>query len=151
MNTAEMQAVVEERNKVAQEAGVKISNTVNEFLEQAVNELYARASEMFEGLLENVNSGKWNQKSINTLVEFIDNFKQINFVNCEQLEAYLNKTKASLTHYKATDIKTNEKLTSQMKDWLARCSKRISEMAETEKTQAIANFVNLGTRKIDPF
>ena len=89
VSAAEAQAVIEARQKAAQEAGQKIRADVESFVADCVASLREQTAQLCEDMLQLINGCETgvHQKTLNRLVRFIDQFKSMNFANDRVMEA----------------------------------------------------------------
>lgn len=150
-STAEQLAVIRARNEVAAAAGKELGVAVTSFQRDVVAQLRERTTSMFNDLREAVSKGEWNQKSINSVIKFCDNFKSLNFMNDRQLERFLNTQKAELNKFDAQHIKKDSDAFTAMQNFLGSAIDGANAIAQANADEVVKEFQSFGARTIDPF
>ncbi len=98
VSASEQQAVIEARQRAAQEAGQRIRSGVESFVADCVASLREQTAQLCEDMLSSINGSETgvHQKTLNRLVRFIDQFKSMNFVNDRVMEQQLEGVKKEL-------------------------------------------------------
>ena len=151
IDAMEKAGVVDACNRVAREAGQKLKETVDEFVVSVATDLEEKTKSALQILISSIKSGQWNQKSINSVLKFADEFRDINFINYTDLQSFMDDFKVQLREYKAQDVKADTTLTESMTDFLNQSVQRLSEMAEEDKHEVLRGFGSMGRRKLRPF
>jgi len=147
----EKQIQIEARNKVAQEAGAKLSHMVDSFKEEVRKDLRESAVNAFTDLLQAIKDDKWNQKSINSTIKYIDRFKNLNFLNDKELEKFLSDKRKEMETVSAQEIKKNSGSSEHFKSMIENSVNELKKMAAEEKKALVDEFGAVGKRSIDPF
>lgn len=152
VDALERQAVIEACDQVAKEAGHKIQEEVDSFIKDVASDLEQKTKSALSSLIESIKSGKWNQKSINSVLKFAQEFEQINFIGYSDLQVFMDDMKVKLETYKASDVKEDADMQTQLNELLETSVCQLNEMAERDKAEVLAGFGNLGKkRKVRPF
>jgi hypothetical protein len=98
VSAVEQQEVMEARQRAAQEASAKIRNDVQTFIADCAASLREQTAQLCEDMLHSINHSETgvHQKTLNRLVKFIDQFKQMNFVNDSAMEQQLEQVRKEL-------------------------------------------------------
>jgi hypothetical protein len=149
--SAEQLAVIRARNEVASTAGRELGIAVSAFQRDVVTQLRQRTTGMFNDLRESVSKGEWNQKSINSVIKFCDNFKSLNFMNDIQLERFLEAQKAELAKFDAKDIKKDSSAFTAMQEFLGSAIEGANAIQQADAEAVVKEFQSFGARTFDPF
>jgi len=146
--TAEQEAIYEARQKVAQESAAKLREARDQFIVDAVTEMRERATKTFNELKLSVEEDKWNQKSINSVLKFIDQFKDMNFFDDKELEAFLEQQRTMFSQT-AKDIKADKSgnMTAGLQKNIDEAIGKLKEMAAADKQEVIKKFQKLGSSR----
>jgi len=99
ISLADQREMIAARKRAAQEAGEKIRGDVQTFIEESVASLREQTATLCEEMLQSISDGKTDgvhQKTLNRLVRFIEQFKQMNFANDTVMEAQLENVRREL-------------------------------------------------------
>lgn len=152
IDAMEKQEVLEARNRVAREAGHKLKEEVDSFIGDVAQDLENKTKAALQSLQESIKSGKWNQKSINSVLSFAESFKEINFIGYTDLQAFMDEFKTQLQGYNARDVKADEGLQESLSNFLDESVGQLEEIAEQDKADILSSFGNMGSgRKVRPF
>ena len=151
IDALEKQGVIEACNKVASEAGKQLKEQVDEFVVSVAADLEEKTKVALCSLIDSIKSGKWNQKSINSVLKFAEEFHDINFINYTELQEFMDGFKVQLSEYKAQDVKSDTTLTESMTDFLNQSVGQLEEMAQEDKQEVLRGFGSMGRRKLRPF
>src|ERR1017187_5321261 len=121
VNASEHQAVIEARQKAAQEAGQKIRNDVESFVADCVASLREQTAQLCEDMLSSINGCETgvHQKTLNRLVRFIDQFKTMNFANDTVMEQQLENVKKELLTKTAEEYRDSAVARARLKNGLS--------------------------------
>jgi hypothetical protein len=146
------QAVVDARNRAAQEAGRKIRHGAEQFVSDCVATLRQETAKLCDEMLRSIQSGKTHgvhQKTLNRLVRFIDQFKQLNFAGDREMEQQLERVRkeflAKTAEEYRDDAKAQVRLTQGIKD-LADAAR---EMAQADAREIVQRFGQMGVRRFN--
>jgi len=152
IDALEKAEVIEACNKVAQEAGHKLQEEVDGFIMEVATDLENKTRSALKSLQESIASGKWNQKSINSVLKFAEGFKEINFINHTDLQTFMDEFKQQLEGYTAQDVKNDEGLATSLDNFLGESMNFLENLAEADKSAIRDSFGNMGkARKVRPF
>ena len=108
-----------------------------------------RLSQLCEEMLSSINHSEKgvHQKTLNRLTRFIDQFRQMNFVNDSVMEEELERVRKELLLRSAKDYRDNTPAQSQLKQGLARLADQARQLAQADATQLVQRFGEQGRRK----
>ena len=121
VSASEQQAVIEARQKAAQEAGQKIRADVQTFVADCVASLREQTAQLCEDMLSSINGCETgvHQKTLNRLVRFIDQFKTMNFANDTVMEQQLENVKKELLTKTAEEYRDSAVARARLKQGLS--------------------------------
>jgi hypothetical protein len=149
VSASEQQAIIEARQKAAQEAGEKIRNDVEVFVADCVASLREQTAKLCEEMLTSINECETgvHQKTLNRLVRFIDQFKTMNFVNDTVMEEQLDGVKKELLTKTAEEYRDSAVARSRLKQGLTQLANQAKHLARQDATELVQRFGELGRRK----
>jgi hypothetical protein len=102
-------------------------------------------------MLESINSSETgvHQKTLNRLVRFIDDFKQMNFVNDTEMEQRLQQVRQELLTKTAEEYRDNASARAKLVNGLSRLRDQAGQMARTNATELVQRFGEMGRRKFN--
>ncbi len=147
----EQQEVMAARQRAAQEASGKIKRDVELFVSDCVASLRQQTSQLCEEMLHSINHSETgvHQKTLNRLVRFIDQFKQMNFVNDTEMEQQLETVRRELLTKTAEEYRDSKKARTQLVQGLKSLSDQARQLAHQDATALVQRFGQLGTRKFN--
>jgi Protein of unknown function (DUF3150) len=151
VSASEQQAVIEARQKAAQEAGQKIRNDVESFVADCVASLREQTAELCQDMLESINGSETgvHQKTLNRLVKFIDQFKSMNFANDRVMEQQLEGVKKELLSKTAEEYRDSAVARARLKSGLSSLANQARNLAHQDATELVNRFGELGRRKFN--
>ena len=148
ISLAEHREVVEARRKAAQEAASKIHHGVDAFVADCVASLREQTASLCEEMLSSI--GKTDgvhQKTLNRLVRFIDQFKQLNFANDTQMEQYLESARRELLSRTAAEYRDSAHAQRKLRKGLGDLAEKARELAQQDTKEIVQRFGDLGRRR----
>lgn len=145
VSAAEAQAIIEARQRAAQEAGQKIRSDVESFVADCVASLREQTAQLCQDMLTSINgceSGV-HLKTLNRLVRFIDQFKQLNFANDTVMEAQLENVKKELLTRTAEEYRDSAVARARLKQGLSQLANQARELARQDATEPVQRFGDL--------
>src|SRR5512144_136660 len=85
-----------------------------------------------------------HQKTLNRLVRFIDQFKQLNFANDSVMEAQLQNVKKELLTKTAEEYRDSAVARSRLKQGLSQLANQAKQLARQDATELVQRFGELG-------
>jgi hypothetical protein len=151
VSASQHQAVIEARQKAAQEAGQKIRNDVESFVADCVASLREQTAQLCEDMLSSINGCETgvHQKTLNRLVRFIDQFKSMNFVNDRVMEQQLENVKRELLSKTAEEYRDSAVARARLKSGLSQLANQARNLAHQDATELVNRFGELGRRKFN--
>jgi hypothetical protein len=90
-----------------------------------------------------------HQKTLNRLVKFIDQFKQLNFVNDSVMEQQLENVKKELLTKSAEEYRDSATARARLKNGLSQLANQARQLAHQDATELVQRFGELGRRKFN--
>jgi len=144
------QEVIRVREQTAREAGAHIHHEVQSFVADCVASLRQQTAQLCQEMLASMQTGKTgvHQKTLNRLVKFIDEFKQLNFAGDRQMEAELERVRQTFLNRTAEDYRDSEFARTQLQAGLHALSDTAKQLAEQDAREVVERFGNLGQRRL---
>jgi len=100
-------------------------------------------------MLSSINSCETgvHQKTLNRLVRFIDQFKQMNFVNDTVMETQLESVRKELLSRTAEEYRDSAHAQRRLKQGLGQLADAARQLARADATELVQRFGELGRRK----
>ena len=148
---AEQQNVVAARQKAAQEASRKIHQGVEAFVADCVASLREQTAQLCDDMLHSINHSETgvHQKTLNRLVRFIDQFKQMNFVNDTVMEEQLENVRKELLSKTAEEYRDSTKARNRLVQGLSQLSNHAHQLAKQDATELVQRFGQVVVRKFN--
>ena len=147
---ADQRQVVEARQNAAREAAAKIRGDVESFVGECVASLREQTATLCEEMLASIGSGKTegvHQKTLNRLVRFIEQFKQLNFANDTEMEHNLEHVRRELLGRTATEYRDSAHAQRQLRQGLSNLADKARELVRADATELVQRFGDLGRRR----
>jgi len=147
----EYSAVVRAREEAAQDARQKITAGVDRFVQDCVASLREQTAQLCEEMLASFRDGKSgiHQKTLNRLLGFIDQFKQLNFAGDKDLEARLEEVRKQFLGRTAEEYRDSDKARELLTGGIRRLADQAREMARQDTREVVERFGQLGVRKFN--
>ena len=148
---ADQQAIMEARQRAVQEANAKIHTGVESFVAECVAALREQTAQLCEDMLSSIENSETgvHQKTLNRLVRFIDQFKQMNFVNDQVMERQLEEVQRQLLTKTAEEYRDSARSRTALKQGLANLANKARELAQQDASELVQRFGELGRRKFE--
>lgn len=88
-----------------------------------------------------------HQKTLNRLVEFIDNFKQMNFAGDQELERLLDEARTQLLSKTAAEYRDDRLARTKLQDGIRQLADAAMNLAKEDTSELVGRFGQLGVRK----
>ena len=149
VDVGDQQALVDARQKAAEDASAKIRNGVESFVADCVASLREQTAQLCEDMLRSINNSETgvHQKTLNRLVRFIDQFKQMNFVNDWEMEQQLEAVKSQLLTKSAEEYRDSKTAQNRLKQGLSQLANQARELAKQDASELVQRFGELGHRR----
>jgi hypothetical protein len=140
------------RQQAAREAGAKIRSDVESFVAECVSSLREQTATLCEEMLQSINSGKTDgvhQKTLNRLVRFIEQFKQMNFANDTAMEEQLEAVRRELLSRTALEYRDSQSAQRKLRQGLTALADTARELAKEDTSELVQNFGQMGRRRFN--
>ncbi len=146
---SDQEQLIQAREKAAQDAAQKIRADAEAFVADCVATLREQTSQLCQEMLESINTCDTgvHQKTLNRLVKFIDQFKQMNFVNDGEMEAQLESVRKELLSKTAEEYRDSRKARNQLIAGLSELRDTANRLAHQDATELVQRFGEMGRRK----
>ncbi len=152
VSLSEQREVIAARQHAVREASTKIRSDVENFVGECVASLREQTATLCEEMLQSINSGKTDgvhQKTLNRLVRFIDQFKQMNFANDQAMEHQLEAVRQELLSRTAAEYRDNGGAQRKLQQGLSALADKARELSQADVTDLVQNFGQLGRRRFN--
>ncbi|MDA1257859.1 MAG: DUF3150 domain-containing protein [Chloroflexi bacterium] len=149
VDLADQTELVRARQQVAAEARAKISAGVECFVGDCVASMREQTAQLCNEMLGSFRDGKTgiHQKTLNRLVNFIDQFKSLNFAGDQDLERRLEEVRKQFLIHSAEEYRDNDKARSRLTQGIKNLADTAREMAQSDAREIVERFGKLGVRK----
>jgi hypothetical protein len=150
VDIADQEAVIQARQAAARNASVRIQQGVEQFVGDCAATLRRETATLCEEMLSSMQNGKKgvHQKTLNRLVRFIDEFRQLNFVGDQEMEAQLDLVRREFLTRTAEDYRDNESARERLQGGLRSLAGVARELAERDSRELVERFGQIGKRRI---
>ena len=148
---AEQQEVRLARREAAESAARQIRSGVEGFVGECITELRHQTAQLCDEMLSSMRSGKTDgvhQKTLNRLVKFIDDFKQLNFAGDNEMEQQLDRVRSELLGRSAEDYRNSLTATRSLEAGLSQLRDQARELASQDARALVERFGQMGRRKL---
>ena len=148
---AEQNEVRRARHDAAASATRQIREGVEGFVGECVIELRHQTAQLCDEMLVSMRSGKTegvHQKTLNRLVKFIDDFKQLNFAGDSEMEQQLDRVRGELLGRSADDYRQSPTATRSLEAGLSQLRDQARELATQDARELVERFGQMGRRKL---
>jgi hypothetical protein len=148
---ADQKEVMEARQRAAQEASTSIRQGVEAFVSDCVSSMREQTAQLCEEMLQSIQSSETgvHQKTLNRLVRFIDQFKQMNFADDRTMEEMLERVRRELLSKTAEEYRDSSKSRQTLVNGLQQLRQQASDLAKQDATQLVQRFGAMGVRKFN--
>ena len=146
---AEQEQLVQARQTATREATAKIHREVETFVGDCVASLREQTAQLCSEMLSSINSCETgvHQKTLNRLVKFIDQFKEMNFANDAVMETQLEAVRKELLSKTAEEYRDSAHARRRLKQGLGQLADHARHLARTDATELVQRFGELGRRR----
>ncbi len=151
VSLADQEQLAVARQQAAQQAGAKIRQGVESFVADCVASLREQTAQLCQEMLESINSCETgvHQKTLNRLLRFIDQFKQMNFVNDQDMARQLEAVRKELLSKTAQEYRDSAHARRGLKQGLAQLADHAKQLAKQDATELVQRFGQMGHRKFN--
>jgi len=150
VSLADQQQIIEARQRAAREAAERIRTGTEEFVGECVASLREQTAILCEEMLQSISSGKTDgvhQKTLNRLIRFIDQFRQMNFANDRSMEQQLETVRRELLTRTAAEYRDSNYAQRQLVNGLSALAGKARELAQADATELVQRFGEVGRRR----
>lgn len=150
VSQGEQEQVIAARQKAAEEAAQQIHHGAERFVADCVASLREQTAQLCAEMLDSMRTGKTgvHQRTLNRLVRFIDEFKQLNFVGDQEMEAQLDRVRQEFLLRSAEDYRDDSAARERLQQGLQALSQTAKEMAEQDSRELVERFGQMGHRRL---
>ena len=148
---AEQQEIITARQRAAQQAGDKIRRDTESFVSDCVAALREQTATLCEEMLSSINNCETgvHQKTLNRLIRFIDQFKQMNFMNDHVMEQQLESVRKELLTKTAEEYRDSKTSRARLVTGLSQLADKARELSKADASNLVQRFGELGKRKFN--
>jgi len=145
----DQEELIRVRQQAAQAAAQKIRSDVETFVADCVATLREQTAQLCQEMLASINTSETgvHQKTLNRLVKFIDQFKQMNFVNDTEMEQQLEGVRKELLSRTAEEYRDNATARNRLVQGLSQLRDTANHLARQDATELVQRFGEMGRRK----
>jgi hypothetical protein len=149
ITTAEQQQIMTARQQAVQEASSKIHRDTEVFVSECIASLRTQTAQLCEEMLHSINSNEKgvHQKTLNRLVNFIDQFKQMNFANDTVMERQLEQVRRELLTRTAEEYRGDSTATKNLVTGLSQLADQARQLSRQDTGELLSRFGEVGRRK----
>jgi len=146
----EQEQVIAARQKAAEDAAAQIHRGAENFVADCVASLRQQTAELCQEMLESMRTGKTgvHQKTLNRLVRFIDEFKQLNFVGDHEMESQLERVRQEFLLRSAEDYRDDTTARARLQQGLEGLAQTARDMVQQDNRELVERFGQLGHRRL---
>ena len=146
---ADRQAVSDARNQAAQSAARKINEGVQTFVSDCVATLRQETAALCDDMLRAMSEGKTgvHQKTLNRLIGFIDQFKDLNFAGDAEMAAHLERVRREFLTRTAEEYRESTTAQARLRQGLGRLRDTARDLAGQDTAEVVARFGQQGVRR----
>jgi hypothetical protein len=145
----DQQTLIIARQQAAQAASRKIREDVETFVADCVATLREQTAVLCSEMLESISTSETgvHQKTLNRLVRFIEQFKQMNFVNDVEMEQRLEQIRKELLSKTAEEYRDSAAAQKRLVNGLSQLRDHARELGKRDTTELVQRFGEFGRRK----
>ena len=103
-------------------------------------------------MLESMSDGKTkgvHQKTLNRLVRFVDQFKELNFADDRQMEEQLERVRREFLSRTAEEYRDSTTSQARLRAGLGKLRDTARELAQQDASEIVASFGQMGVRRFN--
>jgi hypothetical protein len=145
----DQQQLIDARQRAAQEAAQKIRLGAESFVADCVATLREQTAQLCQEMVESINTCETgvHQKTLNRLVKFIEQFKQMNFASDTEMEQELESVRRELLSRSAEEYRDSTLARNRLVAGLSQLRETASRMAREDASELVQRFGELGRRR----
>jgi hypothetical protein len=151
VSLGDQQGIVSARQQAADQARRQITAGVDRFVQDCVASLREQTAQLCQDMLTSMKDGKSgvHQKTLNRLVGFIDQFRQLNFAGDQELDQQLESVRKQFLGRTAEEYRDNKTARSKMTEGIQRLAETALQMARQDTREVVERFGQLGVRRFN--
>jgi len=152
ITAADQQAITDARNRAAQEAAAKIRHGAETFVSDCVATLRQETAKLCDEMLASMSGGKTqgvHQKTLNRLVRFIDQFKQLNFAGDHAMDEKLDQVRREFLTRTAEEYRDDAKSQTRLRTGIGKLRDVARDLALQDATEIVERFGQMGHRRFN--
>jgi len=140
--------LIQARTEAAQAAQLEIQRSCQEFIGDCVATLREQAAKLCSEMLTTIDgTGSVHQRTLNRLVSFIDHFRELNFVNDEQMDQQLQQVREQFLQRTAAEYREDGAAQQQLVGGLTALREHASGLAHEDARELVKSFGQMGRRR----
>lgn len=145
----DQEQVMAARHNAAQAAAAKIHRDTEAFVAECVAALREQTATLCQEMLASIHSSETgvHQKTLNRLVRFIEQFRQMNFANDTDMERQLEAVRQELLTRSAEEYRDSASARQTLVRGLTSLREEARQLASADTTALVQRFGQLGRRK----
>jgi hypothetical protein len=149
VSLADQEQMAHARQSAALAARHKIETDLNQFLRDCIATLREQTATLCQEMLASMENGETgvHQKTLNRLVRFIEQFKQMNFANDTEMEEQLERVRKELLSRTAEEYRDSAVAKARLVQGLTRLGDYARSLAHTDSSALVERFGEMGKRK----
>ena len=151
VTAADQQHLIEARQQAITAAAAQIRQGAETFVADSVAALREQTAQLCDEMLHSIQTGETgvHQRTLNRLVRFIDEFKQMNFANDTEMEQRLEQVRRELLSRTAEQYRDSATARTQLVQGLGRLGEEARRLARQDTAGLVQRFGELGRRKFN--
>src|SRR5207253_771836 len=132
----EQEQIVSARQQAVHEATAKIRQDTEAFVADCVSTLREQTAQLCSDMLHSIQTGETgvHQKTLNRLIRFIEQFKQMNFANDAEMEQQLENVRKELLSKTAEEYRDSATARQRLVEGLGRLGEQARVLAQADAT-----------------
>jgi len=150
LGLGDQENLVNARQQAAREATAKIREQTQSFIAECVTSLRQQTTQLCGEMLQSIRTGESgvHQKTLNRLIRFIDQFRQMNFAGDAVMEQQLENVRRELLSRTAEEYRQGgASARATLESGLSQLAETARELAQQDATELVQRFGGLGRRK----
>ena len=150
ISQAEHEQVILARHRAAEEAAAHIHRDAENFVADCVATLREQTAQLCEDMLQSMQNGKTgvHQKTLNRLIRFVDEFKQLNFVGDHEMEQQLERMRQEFLLRSAEDYRDDNAARGRLEQGLHALAQTARDLAQQDSRELVERFGQMGHRRL---
>ncbi len=142
--------VVEAREQAVREARHEIEESCRAFVADCAATLREQTARLCDDMLKTIDTtGSVHQRTLNRLVNFIDRFRELNFVNDSEMEQQLQSVRSEFLQRTAGEYRESASARRGLVQGLSALRDRATELANADASAIVEQFGQMGRRRFE--